>query len=65
MFSWLCCKKKPENRIILENVLPGEYQYRISSFKVIQESQIVNETKFEASLSVNICTEDGVHKFLK
>ena len=64
MFSWLCCKQKPESRTILEDVLPEKYKYRVASFKVIQESQIANETKFEAAISVNICSEEGVHQFL-
>ena len=64
MFSWLCCKQKPESRKILEDVLPEKYKYRVASFKVLQESQIANETKFEAAISVNICSEEGVHQFL-
>ena len=62
--SWLCYKKQIDKRIILENILPENYQYRVSNFKIVQESPIVKETKFEAMFAVNICSEEGFLKFL-
>ena len=63
-FSWMCFKKNPEKRIILENLLPEKYRYNISSFKVVQDCQISNETKFEAVVAVNVCIEEGIQQFL-
>ena len=63
-FSWLCYKKEVERTSILENILPIEYNYIVSTFKVVQESQILNETKFEAVVAINICSEEGFLNFL-
>ena len=60
MFSWLCCNQNVEKRQIFEKILPEKYQYRISTFKVIEESDIDHETKFEAVLAVNICSVDNI-----
>lgn len=64
MFSWLCCNQNVEKRQILEKVLPEKYHYRISTFKVLEESDIVHETKFEAVVAVNICSVDNIEQFL-
>ena len=64
MFSWLCCNQNVEKRQILEKVLPEKYHYRISTFKVLEESEIVHETKFEAVVAVNICSVDNIEQFL-
>ena len=64
-FTWHCFKKDLEKRSIVENMLPSNHKYKISSFKLIQESDIKNESKFEACVSVNICTEDAFNEFLK
>ena len=62
--SWLCYKKQIDNRIILESILPENYQYRVSNFKIVQDSPILKETKFESVFAVNICSEEGFLKFL-
>ena len=64
-FTWHCFERDLEKRSILENMLPSNRKYKISSVKLIQESDIKNESKFEAGVSVNICTEDAFHEFLK
>ena len=64
-FSWNCCKKDLEKRSILEDIVPQNYKYVISSFKLIEKSDIQNESKFEAVLSVNICSEVATKEFLK
>ena len=64
MFSWFCCKQNISKRQILENILPEQYHYRIINFKVVEESQIVNQTKFEAIVSVNICSEEHIKEFI-
>ena len=65
-FQWQCFKKDLEKRSMLENVLPRDlYKYRISFFKVAQESNISKESKFESIFEVNLCSEEGVKKFLK
>ena len=53
-FSWFCCNKKQEKRKVLENLLPSMYKYNISSFKIVEESDIEIETKFEAVIGVNV-----------
>ena len=63
-FSWLCYKKETGKKSILDNILPVEYSYKISSFKVIHESEIPNETKFEAAVAVNICSGEALFKYL-
>ena len=63
-FIWLCCNKDLGKRTILENILPLNYKYKITSFKVISESDIHNESKFEAVLSANICSEERLKQFL-
>ena len=63
-FNWLCCNKNKERRHILENVLPSGYKYKISSFKIVEDSAIGNETKFETVMNVNICNEEGINQFL-
>ena len=62
--AWLCFKENIEKRSILEKILPDEYKYKVSSFKIIDQSLISSETKFEAAFSVNICTEEGIKKSL-
>lgn len=64
-FSWKCFKKDIEKRFMLEDILPVNYMYRISSFKLSHESNIPNESKFEAVISVNICSEVGLKEFFK
>ena len=64
-FSWNCCKKDLEKRSILEDILPTNYNYKVSSFKLTETSDIKNESKFEAVLSVNICSEVTTKEFLK
>ena len=64
-FSWNCLKKDLEKRLILENVLPENYSYRISSFNLIRESEIPNESKFKASFQVNICSKPVLVDFLR
>ena len=50
--------------VILESILPKNYRNNISSFKIIKESKIQNETKFEATMAVNICSKEGMVQFL-
>ena len=63
-FSWLCCNKTPEKRTILQTVLPPRYKYKITSFKLLHESDVHNESKFEAVLTVNICQEEEIKQFI-
>ena len=64
-FSWMCCKKDLEKRKILENLLPEEFKYKISSFKIIEDSLIPNETKFDAIFALNVCSEEDIRIFLR
>ena len=62
-FSWFCCKKNKEKRQILENIMPTGYYYKITSFKIVEDSSIDKETKFEATVAVNICDENQIDPF--
>ena len=59
--------KTPEKRSYLEEVLPsfGNYSAQVRSFNIIKESPRHVETEFEAVLDLNVCTTEGVHKFIE
>ena len=41
-----------------------KYKYKVKSFKIIEKADINVESKFEAHLSVNICSENYLRDFL-
>ena len=63
-FTWYCFKKDIPTRSILEEILPENYKYKVKSFKILEKAEINVESKFEAHLSVNICSENYLRDFL-
>ena len=53
-----------EKRQLLEDLLPWKYKYKVSSFQIIEESDIPCEVKFNASLDINVCDQEGLKEFL-
>ena len=62
---WKCFDKAVEKRKILENELPEGFSYVINRFKLLKESDIPHEAKFEAAFLVNICSEETTNQFVK
>lgn len=57
-FDWKCCYVNLSQRKFLEEILPPDYKYKITSFNVIETTQFLYETKFSSKILVNICSED-------
>ena len=53
-FEWYCSENNREKQNILENELPGTYNYKVNSFKVMDEKKDPHESKFEADIIVDI-----------
>lgn len=53
-----------EKRQLLEDLLPWKQKYKVSSFQIIEESDIPCEVKFNACLDINICEQEGLKEFL-
>ena len=53
-FEWYCFENNLEKRNILENELPGTYNYKVNRLKVIEEKREPHESKFEADFIVDI-----------
>ena len=60
-----CFENEKENRWILENQLPQGFSYKINRFKLMKESTIPHESKFDASFLVNVCSEEKADLFVK
>ena len=61
---WLFCKKNVENRRYLNDILPREYVYKITSFSLIEESLVLCEAKFDATFLINIYLKEMLKEFL-
>ena len=61
---WKCFEKNTEMRKVLEKELPEGFSYVVNRFKLIKESEVPHESKFEAAFLVNICTEETANKFV-
>ena len=53
--QWDVCKNYLDHQRILEDLLPREFCYQITRFKIDEESTITAETKFTAQFNVNCC----------
>ena len=60
---WMCCKKNVESRRYLNDLLPRNYHYKITSYSVIEESNVICETKFECTFLVNVCDKETLMTF--
>ena len=63
--QWDVCKYNLDHQRILEDLLPREFRYQITRFKIDEESTITAETKFTAQFNVNCCTEEATGDFLR
>ena len=62
---WKCFEKGGDKKNFLENELPEGFSYSVNRFKLIRESDIPHESKFESAFLVNICTEETANQFVK
>ena len=62
---WKCFEKGGDKKQILENELPGDFSYVVNRFKLLQESDIPHEAKFESAFLVNICSEETANQFVR
>ena len=53
--QWDVCRNNVEHQRILEDILPQNYHYQVTSFKIEELSPITAETKFDAQFNVNCC----------
>ena len=64
-FKWKCLENDFEKRDFFENELPDGFEYIVNRFKMIGKSDIPHESKFEAGFVVNVCSANGVNKFVQ
>ena len=50
---------------MFENELPDGFDYQVNRFKLLKESVIPHENKFEAAFLVSVCSEEKVNDFVK
>ena len=62
---WKCFDKGDEKRKILERELPAGFEYIVNRFKIVEESSVPHESKFEAGFIVKVCDEEKQDKFIK
>ena len=62
--QWNCCSKEPEKRSTLENVLPQQFNYKVTAYNLVESATLISESKFSATIRINICNEKGVHDFI-
>ena len=57
-----CCQ---DQKFILGNVLPKNRQYKVLAFNIIKQSDFEKlDTKFTATVLVNVCEPSEAYKFL-
>ena len=62
---WKCFDKVDEKRKMLERELPTGFEYIVNRFKIVEESSVPHESKFEAGFIVKVCDEEKQDKFIK
>ena len=62
--TWDCSKHNLDNRQILEDLLPRDFKYQITSFNLLGKSNICSESQFSATMNVNCCDEESLKIFL-
>ena len=66
VFNWLCCNSGTQDKSVLEDILPHDFNYKVVRFKVVNDdAEIKLEKHFNARLLVNICTEEELSTFLQ
>ena len=48
----------------MEQILPQDFNYKVNEFKITQESNVLNENTFVATVLVNVCDEQEIETFL-
>ena len=65
VFNWLCCNSGGQDKSVLEDILPPDFNYNVVKFKVTNDDAALKvEKQFNAKLQVNICSEDSLRAFL-
>ena len=64
-FDWRCCNADTEKREVLEELLPQDYEYRVTAYELLHRSKIVEESKFTAKIFVNISDEASAKTLMK
>ena len=61
---WKCCFKDISQRKVLENVLPQQYSYKVIAYQLIESAALISESKFSATIQINICDVKDVQEFI-
>ena len=64
-FDWRVCHDDTTKRVVLEELLPQEHSYKITSYELKSQSEIIEESKFTAKIFVNISDEESAIGFIK
>ena len=64
-FDWRVCHDDTTKRAVLEELLPQEHSYKITSYELKSQSKIIEESKFTAKIFVNISDEESAIAFIK
>ena len=62
---WKCFENGGGKKLLFENELPDGFDYQVNRFKLLKESVIPHENKFEAAFLVSVCSEEKVNDFVK
>ena len=66
--QWKCSFDNVDHRKHLEDLLPPDYRYQVTKFKVVKDPENPNpplmETQFEARVYANVCHEQGLSNVL-
>ena len=63
-FEWRCLESESKVKQFLENELPDGFEYVVNRFKMIGESDIPHESKFEARFLVGVCSDEDATRFV-
>ena len=66
-FHWKVAHNQTDKRRVLEDSLPPDekYSYVVTFFSISESSNIIKESKFSATVNVNVCTTDDLQSFLQ
>ena len=63
-FEWKCQESESKVKQFLENELPDGFEYVVNRLKMVGESNIPHESKFEARFLVGVCSEEDATRFV-
>ena len=65
-FNWRCCFNNVIEREYLQELLPRDFKYQVTSFQMLEApSKIPAENKFTTEMKISTCTVKGVFDFMK